>query len=87
VWPLTMRTLKRDRRNLPAAGTLTATVRLSRLPALSLSVRANLPWRAATLLFSYRGIVVPQATFTFQPGAAEVEHPHTGQVTVKCSLP
>ena len=56
-------------------------------PALSLSVRANLPWRAATLLFPYRGIVVPQATFTFQPGAAEVEHPHTGQVTVKCSLP
>ena len=56
-------------------------------PALSLSVRANLPWRAATLLFPYRGIVVPQATFTSQPGAAEVEHPDTGQVTVKCSLP
>lgn len=56
-------------------------------PALSLSVRTRLPWRAATLLFPYRGEVVPDVTFTFRQGTAEIKHPDTGHVTVESSLP
>lgn len=34
-------------------------------PALSLSVRTALPWRAATLLFPYRGATPPSVSFEF----------------------
>jgi hypothetical protein len=56
-------------------------------PALSLSVKTELPWRSATLLFPYRGVQVPKVPFRFSGRQARIEHPELGQVTVKCTLP
>ena len=55
-------------------------------PALSLSVRTNLPWRAATLLFPYRGKTAPKVSFAFKKGVAEIKCPDIGKVSIKCSL-
>lgn len=56
-------------------------------PALSLSVRTQLPWRTATLLFPYRSQAVPAVSLVFENRHAEIEHPETGRITVQCSLP
>lgn len=56
-------------------------------PALSLSVRTLLPWRAATLLFPYRGKQPPEVDFTFYGHAVRIQHPDVGEVSVSCSLP
>jgi hypothetical protein len=56
-------------------------------PALSQSLRIRLPWRAATLLFPYKGTMPPEVTFSFDGRRAEIQHPETGRVSVECSLP
>ena len=55
-------------------------------PALSLSVRAALPWRAATLLFPYRGQEPPQVAFRFDGRRAQIQDPEVGDLQVPCSL-
>ena len=56
-------------------------------PALSQSLRTRLPWRAATLLFPYKGTTTPEITFSFDGRRVEIQHPETGRVFVECSLP
>lgn len=56
-------------------------------PALVLSLRTALPWRAATLLFPYRGPEPPRVQFTFDGQQATLETTETGNVGVTCSLP
>jgi len=56
-------------------------------PALSASLRTQLPWRAATLLFPYRGKDVPDVGFDFEGQSVRIQHPGLDEVTVKCSLP
>ena len=56
-------------------------------PALALSLTTVLPWRAATLLFPYRGAAPPSVTFTFDGRGARIQHPDVGDVSVACSLP
>ena len=41
-------------------------------PALSMSVRTTLPWRAATLLFPYKGTAAPAVKFRFDGCKATV---------------
>jgi len=55
-------------------------------PALSLSVRTVLPWRAATLLFPYRGRQPPEVGFAFDGHAVRIQHADVGEVSVSCSL-
>ena len=56
-------------------------------PALSQSLRTRLPWRAATLLFPYKGTTTPQITFSFDGRRAEIQQPEVGDVRLECSLP
>lgn len=56
-------------------------------PALSASLRTQLPWRAATLLFPYRGKDIPDVKFEFADGRVNIQHPDLDEVTVKSSLP
>lgn len=56
-------------------------------PALSQSLRTCLPWRAATLLFPYKGTTTPEVAFSFDGRCAEIRHPDVGSVSVECSLP
>jgi hypothetical protein len=56
-------------------------------PALVQSLRARLPWRAATLLFPYQGTTPPKVTLSFDGHRAEMRHPEIGDVSVACSLP
>ncbi|MDV7401366.1 hypothetical protein RZS08_58655, partial [Arthrospira platensis SPKY1] len=56
-------------------------------PALSLSLRTSLPWRAATLLFPYRGTARPEVRFTFDGHHAKIEVSELGPVTVASELP
>ena len=55
-------------------------------PALSQSLETRLPWRAATLLFPYKGTATPDVTFGFDGRVAEIRHPEIGDVRVECSL-
>jgi hypothetical protein len=61
--------------------------RIEPAPALSLSVRTALPWRAATLLFPYRGTDPPDTSFRFDGNRATVRCTEAGEVQVECSLP
>jgi hypothetical protein len=56
-------------------------------PALSQSLRTRLPWRAATLLFPYKGTTVPEVTFSSDGRRADIRHPEVGHTSVECSLP
>jgi hypothetical protein len=56
-------------------------------PALSLSLNTVLPWRAATLLFPYRGAEPPVVTFAFDGRTARIQHADVGEVLLICSLP
>ncbi|MCX6898317.1 MAG: alginate lyase family protein [Verrucomicrobia bacterium] len=56
-------------------------------PALSQTLRTRLPWRAATLLFPYKGTTTPEVTFSFDGRRAEIQHPDTGRLLIECSLP
>jgi hypothetical protein len=56
-------------------------------PALVLSLRTALPWRAATLLLPYRGSDPPRASFAFDGQQATIRHPEVGDVCVNSSLP
>ncbi len=56
-------------------------------PGLSMSIRAQLPWRGATLLFPYRGVSVPDPSFAFAGGIAHIQHPDLGSISVECCLP
>ena len=56
-------------------------------PALALSLRTALPWRAATLLFPYQGSEPPRVSFTFDGRRATVASPEVGEVQVACSEP
>lgn len=56
-------------------------------PALSQSLRTRLPWRAATLLFPYKGATTPAVTFSFDGRRAAIRHPELDAVGVECSLP
>jgi len=61
--------------------------RIEPAPALSLTARASLPWRSATLLWPYRGGAVPTLTFAFDGSQARLQHPDLGEVAVATSLP
>lgn len=54
-------------------------------PALSMSVRAQLPWRAATLLFPWRGTAPPRIELAWDGAAARIRVPELGEVRVECS--
>lgn len=56
-------------------------------PAIAFAVRTALPWRAATLLFPYRGKHPPQVRFTFQGRTAQIQHADIGDVRVPWELP
>ncbi len=56
-------------------------------PALSQSLQTRLPWRAATLLFPYKGTTMPEVTFRFDGRRADIRHSEIGDVRVECSLP
>ncbi len=56
-------------------------------PALSASLRTRLPWRAATLLFPYRGKDTPVVKFEFADRSVRIQHPELDEIIVKCSLP
>jgi hypothetical protein len=56
-------------------------------PALVLSLRNTLPWRAATLLFPYRGTEPPPVSFAFDGRQATLKTSETGDVQVPCSVP
>jgi len=56
-------------------------------PALSASLRTQLPWRAATLLFPYRGRNIPDVKFDFADRNVRIQHPDLDEVIVRCSLP
>ncbi|MFA7005665.1 MAG: alginate lyase family protein, partial [Verrucomicrobiia bacterium] len=56
-------------------------------PALSQTLRTRLPWRAATLLFPYKGVTTPEVAFNFDGRRTEIQHPDVGHVFVECSLP
>ena len=56
-------------------------------PALSMSLRTALPWRAATLLLPYEGAEAPAAELSFDGRHATVSAAELGEVEVKCSLP
>jgi hypothetical protein len=56
-------------------------------PALSLSLRTALPWRAATLLFPYRGSTQPAVSFTFDGRRATIHAADLGPATIiSCGL-
>ena len=55
-------------------------------PALSMSVKSALPWRAATLLYPYRGKMPPQVSITLDGAVAVIRAPDLGEVRVTCSL-
>ena len=61
--------------------------KIEQAPALSQSLRTRLPWRAATLLFPYKGTTTPEVAFSFDGRRAEIQHPEVGRVSVECSLP
>ncbi len=56
--------------------------RIEPTPALSFSLRPQLPWRSATLLFPFRGPVSAEPVFTFNGQEACIDHPETGFVRV-----
>ena len=56
-------------------------------PALVCSLRTTLPWRAATLLFPYRGSEPPRTSFSFDGQQATVGHPDIGDLCVTSSFP
>ena len=56
-------------------------------PALSQSLRTRLPWRAATVLFPYKGTTPPEVTLRFDGRRAEIRQTELGSVSVECSLP
>ncbi len=60
---------------------------MERAPALSLPRCTGLPWRSATLLWPYRGSVVPAVSFVFDGAQARIRHPELGEVAVVTSLP
>lgn len=55
-------------------------------PALSMSVRATLPWRSATLLLPYRGKQPPDVAFTFDGRQAVIRSAEIGDVRVPTTL-
>lgn len=61
--------------------------RIEPAPALVLSLRNRLPWRAATLLFPYRSVEEPHVSFAFDGQQAILKTEETGDVQVRCSLP
>lgn len=56
-------------------------------PALVFSMRSSLPWRAATLLWPYRGTTTPAVSFDFDGRQVHLSHPDLGDVTIASSLP
>ncbi|HJN16156.1 MAG TPA: alginate lyase family protein [Armatimonadota bacterium] len=58
-------------------------------PALSMSLRTELPWRAATLLFPYEGTDAPAVEFSFDGRHATVSATAlgVGETEVECLLP
>jgi hypothetical protein len=61
--------------------------RIEAAPALSASLRTQLPWRAATLLFPYRGQNTPAVKLEFADQSVRIHHPDLEDVIVRCSLP
>ena len=63
--------------------------RIEPAPALSMSVGTELPWRAATLLFPYKGTDAPAVEFTFDGRHATVASAElgAGDIEVACRLP
>ena len=61
--------------------------RIEPAPALSLSLRTALPWRAATLLWPYRGTTAPALEFVFDGMRARLTSAELGELSVVCSLP
>jgi len=53
-------------------------------PALALTLRTALPWRAATLLFPYRGMEPPKVGFAFDGRQAAIATAELGEVIVRC---
>lgn len=56
-------------------------------PALALTLRTALPWRAATLLFPYRGSEPPAVRFSFDGRHATLAAPELGDRSVATRLP